>query len=43
MAFSFSDQMIEQFDRGLRTLTKQSRHAQRENPANQYGEESLSE
>ncbi|MFK7793892.1 MAG: 2-polyprenyl-3-methyl-6-methoxy-1,4-benzoquinone monooxygenase [Gammaproteobacteria bacterium] len=40
---SFSDQVITQFDRGLRTLTKASRHAQRSNPAEQFEEQNLSE
>lgn len=40
---SFSDQVIKQFDRGLRTLTKASRRAQRSNPAEQFEEKNLSE
>lgn len=40
---SFSDQVIKQFDRGLRTLIKTSRHAQRSNPAEQFEEKNLSE
>ena len=43
MTFSFSDRLIEEFDRGLRTLTKQSRHAQRETPANKHVDTELSD
>jgi ubiquinone biosynthesis monooxygenase Coq7 len=39
----FSDRLIEEFDRGLRTLTKSSRHAQRRNPAETLEESELSE
>jgi 3-demethoxyubiquinol 3-hydroxylase len=38
----FSDRLIEEFDRGLRTLTKSSRHAQRSNPAEPLEENNLS-
>lgn len=43
MTRTFSDRLIEEFDRGLRTLTKHSRHAQRENPANLHNKDNLSE
>ncbi len=39
----FSDRLIEEFDRGLRTLTKSSRQAQRCNPAETLEESDLSE
>ena len=39
----FSDRLIEEFDRGLRTLTKSSRRAQRSNPAKPLEENNLSE
>lgn len=40
---SFSDRLIEEFDRGLRTLTKSSRRTQRINPAEALDEKNLSE
>jgi ubiquinone biosynthesis monooxygenase Coq7 len=40
---NFSDRLIEEFDRGLRTLTKSSRHAQRSNPAETLKENDLSD
>ena len=39
----FPDKIIIEFDRGLRTLTKQSRSAQRDNPATSYTQNDLSE
>lgn len=39
----FSDRLIGEFDRGLRALTKSSRHTQRSNPAEQLEENDLSE
>ncbi|MCL4144876.1 UNVERIFIED_CONTAM: hypothetical protein GTU68_024861 [Idotea baltica] len=39
----FSDRLIKEFDRGLRTLTKSSRNAQRINPAEALEESDLSE
>lgn len=38
-----ADRFIEEFDRGLRTLTKKSRHARRENPALHVPEIELSD
>jgi len=38
---NFSDRLIEEFDRGLRTLTKSSRPAQRSNPAESLQENDL--
>lgn len=38
-----SDKFIEEFDRGLRTLTKASRYSQRNNPAEILEEQDLSE
>jgi ubiquinone biosynthesis monooxygenase Coq7 len=43
MTDSLADRLIEEFDRGLRTLTKKSRHAQRDNPALHVAETELSE
>ena len=43
MTYTLADRFIEEFDRGLRTLTKKSRNAQRENPAEQISETELSE
>ena len=40
---SFCDALIEEFDRGLRTLTKSSRTTPRDNPANDVNEGDLSE
>lgn len=40
---NFSDRLIEEFDRGLRTLTKSSRHEQRSNPAEALEDNNLSE
>ena len=40
---NFCDTLIEEFDRGLRTLTKTSRNTPRENPANNIPEADLSE
>ena len=40
---SFCDAFIEEFDRGLRTLTKSSRTTPRDNPANAVNEGELSE
>ncbi|MDW3095678.1 MAG: 2-polyprenyl-3-methyl-6-methoxy-1,4-benzoquinone monooxygenase [Gammaproteobacteria bacterium] len=40
---NFSDRLIAEFDRGLRTLTKSSRSAQRANPAETIEENDLSE
>lgn len=40
---SLADQLIAEFDRGLRTLTRQNSSAQRENPANLHAEQNLSE
>ncbi len=41
--YNFSDRLIEEFDRGLRTLTKRNRPAQRENPANSCDDLNLSD
>ena len=43
MTYTLADRFIEEFDRGLRTLTKKSRNAQRGNPAEQIPENELSE
>ena len=43
MTYSLSDRLIEEFDRGLRTLTKKSRQAQRETPANKHVDTELSD
>ena len=43
MNLTFPDRLIAEFDRGLKTLTKQSRQAQRNNPANQHPNDNLSE
>ena len=43
MNSSFADRLIEEFDRGLRTLTKKSRRTQRDNPALAIPDHVLSE
>ncbi len=43
MTKPISDRLIEEFDRGLKTLTKQSRPVQRENPAMKHTQDNLSE
>jgi ubiquinone biosynthesis monooxygenase Coq7 len=43
MNYTLADRLIEEFDRGLRTLSKTSRHPQRDNPAEQIPDHALSE
>ena len=43
MKLTLPDRLIAEFDRGLKTLTKQARKTQRDNPADKYSDEDLSE